>query len=190
VSSGPQDAPHSHARYLLTLLIVTPALVWPVWSAASKPLVKETPERRFARSRAAVILNRSILLLIAMLFLMGTISIISDLPSSQQANQQQNELITRLERMGATHIYSDFWTCNRIIFVSQEKIICGVSDSTLIPSHNYYPPYYTIVHADLHSAYVYTYDIFQKTDLLRKADRPGHGFRRFVFDGYIIYQPV
>ncbi len=189
-SSGPQDAPHSHARYLLTLLIVTPALVWPVWSAASKPLVKETPERRFARSRAAVILNRSILLLIAMLFLMGTISITSDLPSSQQANQQQDELIARLEQVGATHIYSDFWTCNRIIFVSQEKIICGVSDSTLIPSHNYYPPYYTIVHADLHSAYVYTYDIFQKTDLLRKADRLGHGFRRFVFDGYIIYQPV
>ena len=189
VSSGPQDAPHSHARYLLTLLIVTPAIIWPIWSAASKPLVKESPKQRFARSRAAVILNRGILLLIAVLFLMGTISIASDLPSSQQANQQQNELIARLEQVGATHIYADFWTCNRIIFVSQEKIICGVSDSTLIPSHNYYAPYYTIVHADLHSAYVFTYDIFQKTDILHKADRLGHGFRRFVFDGYIIYQP-
>lgn len=190
VSSGPQDAPHSHARYLLTLLIVTPTLIWPVWSAASKPLVKETPERRFARSWAAVILNRSILLLISMLFLIGTITIASDLSSSQQANQQQNELIARLEQVGATHIYSDFWTCNRIIFVSQEKIICGVTDSTLIPSHNYYLPYYTIVHADLHSAYVFTYDIFQKTDLLHKADRLGHGFRRYFFAGYIIYQPV
>jgi len=190
VSSGPQDAPHSHARYLLTLLIVTPTLIWPVWSAASKPLVKETLERRFARSWAAVILNRSILLLISMLFLIGTITIANDLSSSQHANQQQNELIARLEQMGATHIYSDFWTCNRIIFVSQEKIICGVTDSTLIPSHNYYPPYYTIVHADLHSAYVFTYDIFQKTDLLHKADRLGHGFRRYFFAGYIIYQPV
>ena len=190
VSSGPQDAPHSHARYLLSLLIVTPALIWPVWSAAGKPLVKEVPERRLARSRAAVILNRGILLFIAMLFLVGTISIASDLSSSQEANQQQNELIAGLERVGATHIYSDFWTCNRIIFVSQEKIICGVTDRTLMPSHNYYSPAYTIVHADLHSAYVFTYDIFQERGLLHKADRSGHGFRRFVFDGYIVYQPV
>lgn len=190
VSSGPQDAPHSHARYLLTVLIVTPALIWPVWNAASKPLVKETTERGFARSRAAIILNRGVLLLIAVLFLVGTISIASDVSSSQQADRQQNELIARLEQAGATHIYSDFWTCNRITFVSQEKIICGVTDSTLIPSHNYYAPNYTIVHADPHSAYVFTYDIFQQADTLHKADRLGHGFRRFVFDGYIIYQPM
>ena len=69
-----------------------------------------------------------------MLFLVGTISIASDLSSSQEANQQQNELIAGLERVGATHIYSDFWTCNRIIFVSQEKIICGVTDRTLMPT--------------------------------------------------------
>jgi len=125
-----------------------------------------------------------------MLFFVGTISIASDLSSSQQANRQQNELIAGLERVGATHIYSDFWTCNRIIFVSQEKIICGVTDRTLMPSHNYYSPAYTIVHADLHSAYVFTYDIFQERGLLHKADRSGHGFRRFVFDGYIVYQPV
>ncbi len=238
VSSGPQSLPHSHARYLLTLLIVTPALIWPIWSAANTPLAKDALEQSFARSRSVSIpgsvnspemdgiapgdhqgrhyilavtsvkcsgdpggrqehsqtlvsiLNQGILLLIVMLFLIGTISIASDLSSSQQANQQQDELIARLERMGITHMYSDFWTCNRITFVSQEKIICGVTDSNLIPRYNYYAPYYTIVHADPHSAYVYTYDIFQKADLLHKADRLGHGFRHSVFAGYIIYQPV
>ena len=190
VSSGPQSLPHSHARYLLTLLIVTPALIWPIWSAANTPLAKDALEQSFARSRSVSILNQGILLLIVMLFLIGTISIASDLPSSQQANQQQDELIARLERMGITHIYSDFWTCNRITFVSQEKIICGVTDSNLIPRYNYYAPYYTIVHADPHSAYVYPYDIFQKADLLHKADRLGRGFRHSVFAGYSIYQPV
>ena len=190
VSSGPQSLPHSHARYLLTLLIVTPALIWPIWSAANTPLAKDALEQSFARSRSVSILNQGILLLIVMLFLIGTISIASDLPSSQQANQQQDELIARLERMGITHMYSDFWTCNRITFVSQEKIICGVTDSNLIPRYNYYAPYYTIVHADPYSAYVYTYDIFQKADLLHKADRLGHGFRHSVFAGYSIYQPV
>src|SRR5207244_7354722 len=169
VSSGPQDAPHSHARYLLSLLIVTPALIWPVWSAAGKPLVKEAPERRLARSRAAVILNRGILLLIAMLFFVGTISIASDLSSSQRANQQQNELIAGLERVGATHIYSDFWTCNRIIFVSQEKIICGDTDRTLMQSHNYYSPDYTIIRTDLHSAYLVTYKLYHEQDVVHYA---------------------
>ncbi len=190
VSSGPQSLPHSHARYLITLLIVMPALIWPIWNAASRPLAKDTLEQRFARSRSVTILNRGILLLIVLLFLIGTSSIASDVSSSQQANQQQDGLIVRLEQMGVTHMYSDFWTCNRITFVSQEKIICGVTDSNLIPGHNYYAPYYTIVHADPRSAYVYTYDIFQKADLLHKADVLGHGFRRFVFAGYIIYQPV
>lgn len=193
VSSGPQGAPHTHARYIITLLIVTPALIWPIWSAASTSLTslaKNTLQQPFAHARSVTILSRGILLLITLLFLLGTISIASDISSSQQADQQQNALIARLEQMGITHIYSDFWTCNRLIFVSQEKIICGVTDNALLPTHNYYPPYYTIVHADPHSSYVYPYDIFQQATLLHQADRLGHGFRRTVFAGYIIYQPV
>ena len=189
VSSGPQDAPHSHARYLVDLLIVTPALIWPVWRAATAPAVKEMQHGRFAGSRLAVMFNRGVLLLITLLFLLGTLSIVGDLSSSQEANQQQDKLIAALERIGATHIYSDFWTCNRVTFVSQEKIICSVTDSTLQPSHNYYAPYYTTVHADPHSAYVFTYDLFQKASDLQRAERSGHGFRRLVFAGYIIYQP-
>nr|HET6901554.1 hypothetical protein [Ktedonobacteraceae bacterium] len=193
VSSGPQGAPHTHARYIITLLIVTPALIWPIWSAASTSLTslaKGALEQHFALSRSVVVLSRGMLVLITMLFLLGTISIASDISSSQQADQQQDQLIARLEQMGITHIYSEFWTCNRIIFVSQEKIICGVTDNALQPTHNYYPPYYTIVHADPHSSYVYPYDIFQQTALLQQADRLGHGFRRSVFAGYVIYQPV
>ena len=189
VSSGPQDAPHSHARYLVDLLIVTPALIWPVWRAATTPAIKEMLQGRFAGSRLTVMFNKGVLLLITLLFLLGTISIAGDLSSSQQANRQQDKLIAALERIGATHIYADFWTCNRITFVSQEKIICSVTDSTLQPSHNYYAPYYTTVHADPHSAYVFTYDLFQKASVLHKAERSGHGFRRLVFAGYIIYQP-
>ena len=187
VSSGPQDAPHSHARYLVDLLIVTPALLWPAWRSATA--MKEMVPGRFSRSRLRIMFNRGVLLLITLLFLLGSISIASDLSSSQEANQQQGELIATLEHIGATHIYSDFWTCNRITFVSQEKIICGVTDSDLSPTHNYYAPYYTVVHADPHSAYVFTYDIFQKVSILHEAKRSGRGFRRFVFAGYIIYQP-
>src|SRR5256885_330210 len=79
VSSGPQDAPHSHARYLIGLLIVTPALLWPVWRSATAPAMKEIVQGRFARSRLTSMFNRGVLLLITLLFLLGAISIASDL---------------------------------------------------------------------------------------------------------------
>jgi hypothetical protein len=191
-SSAPQGLPHSHARYLLGLLIVTPALIWPLWNGASAvklPLVNETRERRFSRLRGKGIVNRGMLLLIGMLFLIGTMSIVGDIPSSQAVNQQEDEFIANLVRIGATHIYTDYWTCYRIVFMSQEKIICSVTDRTLIPNYNRYYPYHTVVKADPHSAYVFNYDIFQNVATMQKADLSGHGFRRFVFDGYIVYQP-
>ncbi len=213
LSSGPQTLPHSHARYLLGLLIVTPALIWPLWSGASAvklplgmvqmnltlfcsheaTLVKQNGlSLNLALGKETwvkLIINRGLLLLIGVLFLLGTLSIVVDIPSSQAANQQQDELIANLMRIGATHIYSDYWTCYSIVFVSQEKIICSVTDPNLIPSLNRYYPYYTVVKADPHSAYVFNYDIFQNASVMRKADLSGHGFRRFVFDGYIVYQP-
>ncbi len=36
ISSAPLSMPHSHARYLVGLLIVTPAILWPLWRGASK----------------------------------------------------------------------------------------------------------------------------------------------------------
>src|SRR5437016_12694611 len=106
LSSRSQTLHHSHSRYLLGLLIVSPALIWPLWSGASAvklPLGKETWVK--------LTINRGMLLLIGVLFLLGTLSIVVDIPSSQAANQQQDEFIANLVRIGATHIYSDYWTC-------------------------------------------------------------------------------
>ena len=97
--------------------------------------------------------------------------------------------MVNLQRIGATHIYTDYWTCDRLALVSQEKIICGVLDDNLQPTHNRYAPYYPLVKADPHTAYVFTFDLFQKTSLVQKAHLSSSDFRRFVFDGYVVYQP-
>jgi hypothetical protein len=99
-------------------------------------------------------------------------------------------LIANLQRIGAAHIYTDYWTCDRIAFVSQEKIICGVLDNDLQPSHNRYASYYTLVKADPRAAYVFTYDLFSNTKLVQKAHLSRSAFQRFVFDGYVVYQPL
>jgi len=194
ISSAPLGMPHSHARYLVGLLMVTSAILWPLWSGASgslKRLVgRGTVGHSFTAVRGKMLLCRGLLLLVSLLFLIGVVNTFGDIPSSQAANGQQDGLIANLQRIGATHIYTDYWTCDRIAFVSQEKIICGVLDNNLQPSHNRYAPYYTLVKTDPHTAYVFSYDMFSNTNLVQKAHLSRSAFQRFVFDGYIVYKPL
>ena len=194
VSSAPLGIPHSHARYLVGLLIVTPAILWPLWSGASNggrwSLAQDATKRRSTGAWVKAGACRGLLLLVAVLFLIGVVNTFSDVPSAQAANQQQDELIANLQHIGATHIYTDYWTCYRLALVNQEKIICGVLDDNLQPTHNRYAAYYPLVKADPHTAYVFTFDLFQKTSLVQKAHLSSSDFRRFVFDGYVVYQPI
>jgi hypothetical protein len=183
-SAAPIDWPGIHARYLIGLLVATPAIFWPLWSAIS---VVSLPTKNLAKISRAVCMG--ILILIGGMLLLGTAFTFSELPAAQAANQRQQDLITHLLRIGATHIYTDYWTCDRIAFASQEQIICGVIDGKLQPSHNRDQRYYAIVSHDPHSAYVFAADN-QIPAVLQKVTQEGARYRRFAFDGYSIYQPT
>ncbi len=130
-------------------------------------------------------------LLIGITLLVGTISIFSEeIPPTQAINQQQYALVNDLLRIGATHIYSEYWTCNRIALQSAERIICGVLGRDLQPTHNRYLPYLAIVRADPYTAYVFPIGSPEATASAQKAALSSGQFRYFVFDGYVIYQPV
>jgi hypothetical protein len=185
LSSGPMTWPGFHNRYLVTLLIITPALIAPLWSVASK--LKDQVTTRF--ERGIVLVSRSILVLVGLIFLLGTVIAFIEVPATQAANQQRADLIGNLSRIGATHIYTDYWTCNALAFTSNERIICGVLDENLLPSHNRAPRYYTIVSADPHTVYVFRMDN-QLPSLEHKLQAKGLTYRRYAFDGYIVFQPV
>jgi hypothetical protein len=196
VSEAPQFLPVFHARYLVGLLIVTPAIIWPLWHGTNimKPYgEKEATEHKRTHSYVRVLISRGLLLCIGALFLLGTMSISAELPTTQVSDRQQDALIADLQRIGATHIYTDYWSCDRIAFVSQEKIICAVIDNNLQPSHNRYFQYYTIVKADSHSAYVYPLDLLNKdrtSIIIKKSNILNENYRRYEFDGYVVYQPA
>ena len=185
----------TNARYLTGLLIATPALIAPLWglshddaALSSGMETQPHPVERFATFR--MILGRGLLVLIGVVLLIGTISAFLEIPTVQAYNRQQDALIQNLLRINATHIYSDYWTCDRVAFVTREQIICGVINNSLKPSYNRYPGYYPIVKADPYSAYVFPDGSAQLTAIARQAAQsPGH-YRRYVFDGYVIYQPV
>ncbi len=185
LSSGPVSWPGYHNRYLVTLLIITPALIAPLWSAASK--LKDQVTTRFERGIVPV--SRGVLVLVGFIFLLGTVIAFIEVPATQAANQQRADLIGNLSRIGATHIYTDYWTCNALAFTSNERIICGVLDENLQPTHNRAPRYYAIVSADPHTAYVFRMDN-QLPSLEHKLQAKDLTYRRYVFDGYVVFQPV
>jgi hypothetical protein len=101
---------------------------------------------------------------------------------------QENALIQHLLHLGATHIYSDYWTCNRIIFASNERIICASLDEHLGTGFDRYPPYRTIVDADGYASYVFPLDSPQAT-VFAEIHQGDTQYRQYVFEDYVVYQP-
>jgi len=117
------------------------------------------------------------------------LSTFSEIPIIQAGNQQQDALISNLLRLHATHIYSDYNTCNRLIFLTREQLICSVLDEHLQPGFDRYLPYRSIVRSDPRAAYVFREDSAQAIAFAQKIALSEASYQRFDFEGYVIYQP-
>ncbi len=204
ITSPVSGAFPGNSRYLAGLLISTPALIAPLWglsydrSIMTGVSITNLPRPlawfQFALNVATfkVALRRGILLLIGIVLLVGTIDAFLEIPTVQANNRQQDVLIQGLLRIKTTHIYTDYWTCDSIAFLSKEQIKCAVVNSLLQldTRNNRYPPYKTIVKNDPNSAYVFPIGSSMIPAIDSRAARsPGH-YRQFVFGGYVVYQPV
>lgn len=206
-------------RYLECLLVTTPALLWAMWDGLGlvKPLALRVVNMATAikLARMSFTVRRGILLLLGLVFLIGTFSTFSGypaaapvqkrddafavvgvyqyqgVPATQAFNNQETGLIRDLERIGATHIYSDYWTCDRLIFRSQEHIICTALNNGLNPGHNRYTPYCTQVTSDPHAAFVFRANTYQAKEVLkvkRHVAATHQPYEYYTFDGYIVYR--
>ncbi|HEY4037129.1 MAG TPA: hypothetical protein VGL94_24500 [Ktedonobacteraceae bacterium] len=192
LSSAPVDQPGFHARYLVSLLIATPALIFPLWNVA----VQLRPRQTFERIK--VYAGRGLLILVWLLLLTGTINAFSEVPAARAADQQRQDLIDNLARIGVTHFYTEYWTCYNLIFASHGQVSCAILESNLQPWDNRIPDYFNTVKADPHAAYVLPLDTamlpLNYRDLPaveRKVAQAGPGkYRRYEFDGYVVYQPT
>jgi hypothetical protein len=204
VSSPISAAFPTNSRYLIGLLISTPALISSLWGLAddngatsqrvhseNNDLSKRT-RFPFAINIATgkIALRQGVLVLIGILLLVGTINAFLEIPTVQAYNQQQDALIHDLMRLKITHFYTDYWTCDSIVFLSKEHIICSSVDNALLPHYNRYLPYVALVKADPNSAYVFPYGASQIPSFTKKVAHSTKHYRRFVLDGYVIYQPL
>jgi hypothetical protein len=136
-----------------------------------------------------VFLKYGILLFASVFLTIGTVNTFGYVPGARAGEQQEQALIHNLLDHDITHIYSDYWTCNRIIFASQEHILCSVVDDQLHAGLNRYPPYADAVAQDSHAAYAF----HTGTQAIKSAEvalKKQHiHYRQFVFNGYTVYQP-
>jgi hypothetical protein len=190
-----------NSRYLAGLLIATPALIAPLWglSSVESAMTPDTSNGDHSQTHSWFtltsfkrVLGRGALLIIGFVLLVGTVNAFLEIPTVQANNKQQDILIHSLLRIKATHIYTDYWTCDSIAFVSREQIICGVVDGQLKvqPHYSRYAPYVPIVKADPNAAYVFPLEAGKIPTFAKRVTLlPGH-YQQFIFGNYVVYQPV
>jgi hypothetical protein len=150
--------PVATSRYLIGLLVTTPALLWPLWSGvnAIKPLALRIAHVTVAvhLARLSVVLRRGVLLLIGIAFLLGTINTFTgifptplvtanqdifatqaidqhlNVPATIIYNKDEHGLISRLHALKINSFYSDYWTCDRLIFQTRETLSCSTIKAT------------------------------------------------------------
>jgi hypothetical protein len=132
--------------------------------------------------------SRALLAIIGILFIIGLGTLLSEVPAAQATYQRQTDLIRRLEGMGITHFYTEYWSCDQLAFLSNEHIICVTVDNNLQPSHNRDPRYIPAVQDDPNAAYVFPLHAVQLAAVEHKVALKPNQYRYFVFDGYVIYQ--
>jgi hypothetical protein len=179
--------PGPTARYLVCLLVATPATLWPLWNG-----VRVWRTSAGWRVNASLFARGCLLLLILAMFVVGTFRTVTELPEAQAAYWQQDQLVQKLRDLGAVRIYSEYWTCNRLIFQSGEKIICSALDEHLDPGFDRYAPYRDIVRRVPEPAYVFPQGAQQIAALdgrMKKDSQFSNTYRRLIFENYVIYVP-
>ena len=171
-------------RYLVGLLIAVPAVLWPLWSGFDNLKLSLRKSAKFLMG-----LKLGILVLISLTILAGMVAMFASLPSVEADNQQQEALVQDLLRIGATRVYVEYWTGYRLMFQSQEHIICAIPPGLIAPGSERYYPYNGIVSADPHAVSLFPEG---SPDAIAFAKRIAHSrqhYQRFVFDGYVVYRP-
>jgi hypothetical protein len=189
------------SRYLIGLLISTPVLIWPLWdhfgknhpttqhAAGIEPQEEKRFPFTFTSTKLQTIWSRALVVVFCMVLLIGTIGAFLEIPAVQAYNKQQDALIHELAQLKISHFYTEYWTCDNIIFLSNEHLICASIDNALRQHYNRYLPYVSIVTSDPNSAYVFPLGASQIAPLEKRIAHSPKKYQRLVVDGYIIYKP-
>jgi hypothetical protein len=177
-SDAAATTPVESARYLSGLLVSLPAVLWPLWSAAGRaPAVVRSAA---VAALAAVVVTA----------LVATAALVAHAPAVGEQAQRRAELVAALRGLGVTRFYSDYWTCNAVVFASREELVCAVLGDDLRPGYDRYRPYRDLVAAADRPGYVVPTDSALATAVRQQLAAAGAAGTTTTADGYDIYRPA
>ncbi|GCE04010.1 hypothetical protein [Dictyobacter aurantiacus] len=177
--------PEPTSRYLICLLLTIPAVLWQIWPGKNSALKNKTTKI----PGIVLLLRLCMLFTILCAFSYGVFETFTDIPAAQQFYRQDTKLVQHLEALQATRIYSEYWTCNRLIFRSKEKILCSVLNPDLTPGMNRYPPYHTAVKKTKNPSYVFPLNSQHEQNFIKihTQDNTLQNYQYSTYEGYSIY---
>ncbi len=211
-------------RYLVGMLVATPAILWPLWRLTGlekasltvssrmggqgdregaplpytgKPFgIRFWMEPPMALTRAAKWLSRTALILVTLVALASTVWTVTTVPTAYADEQQQMQLVNDLLKMKVTRVYLEYWTCYRLLFQSQEQILCAKPPYPDTVGYDAYLPDARAVQPDpnvINPAVPFMFPANSTQEIAEfEAYNKAHGkhFRKYTLDGMVLYIPV
>jgi hypothetical protein len=182
--------PYLSSRYIIFVWIATPAIIYPLWLGAMVGGNAASTQASKVATFFQVHAKRLVLLFIVLLFFVGTVKAFQEIPSTQASSAEQEDYIDHLASLGIVHIYSDYWTCERVMFQSAGRITCFTLDEYLNTGYERYLPNKIIVTSDPKSSYTFPLNIPQAQAITNRMAHSRQQYHRYIFDGYVVYQPM
>jgi hypothetical protein len=170
-------APQIVMRYLVGLILATPVLLAPLWRWATSGAERKAWIGRLALG------------VVTLAYLLGLAGVLQAIPGARAEAQRQERLIAHLDELGVTTLYTDYWTCDRLAFLSHERVICATLNPDLRPDLDRYAPYRERVAAAPDPAYLFPDDSAQARSFQAVHERTPSAFQRVALNGYTLYIP-
>lgn len=177
-------------RYLVGMLVATPAILWPLWRFTG------LEKAHLTRRGITQWLSRAALILVALVALASTISTVTTVPAAYADEQQQMQLVNDLLRLKVTRVYLEYWTCYRLLFQSQEQILCAkppypftVGDDAYLPDARAVQPDPNVINPKVPFMFPANSNVeIAQFEAYNKAH--GKHFQKYTLDGMVLYIPV
>ncbi len=172
--------PYLSSRYLIAILLTTPAVLYPLWPSSGS----------FKRARAGIANNSRLVALaaIAACYLLGTLLVFAAAPGERMQNQQELALVQTVMRMGIKHVYSDFWTCDNLIFISKTRVLCNTTDEHMQPDGSRYQPFGLAVLADAKADYIFPITSPHASACKKFLTEHRIKYQQYEINNYVVYK--
>ncbi len=178
-------------RYMIGLLVMTPAVLWPLLEPTPRASGLAAAPGWLARASARRNAWRlAVVALLGVSLIVGALSTAQTIPNEVAADGRDARFAHDLLSRGVTRFYADYWTCDLMTFETRERLICAVVNEYGRPGLTRYYPYADAVHADPAAPYVLARgSAIERTFLIAAAQR-GQRYSAQSFDGHDVYTPM